>query len=83
MEVFFSNPDLLWSNDFATPRYGQGAFACALQALHKATTGNALPKVTFFGKPNPQPYRSGASATAIWRDDLSTLCNAVYGGQPH
>eukprot|EP00803_Ostreobium_quekettii_P010448 evm.model.scf_1116.2 EVM.evm.TU.scf_1116.2 scf_1116:15222-17869(-) len=57
VKVFFSHADLLWANDFPTPRFGQGAFVCALQALYKQTTGVPLPNVTFFGKPHPSQYR--------------------------
>jgi ribonucleotide monophosphatase NagD (HAD superfamily) len=35
VDVFFSNPDLLWANEFAKPRFGQGAFAAALSTLHE------------------------------------------------
>jgi ribonucleotide monophosphatase NagD (HAD superfamily) len=35
VEVYFSNSDLLWAADFATPRFGQGAFAVCLEALHE------------------------------------------------
>jgi hypothetical protein len=57
VEVFFSNPDLLWAASFPHPRLGQGAFAAALQALHHRITGRPLPRVRSFGKPNPEPYR--------------------------
>ena len=33
IEVYFSNPDFLFANEFTTPRYGQGALAIALRAL--------------------------------------------------
>ena len=33
LEVYFSNPDFVFANEFATPRFGQGALAIALQAL--------------------------------------------------
>lgn len=32
--VFFSNPDLVYANDFPAPRLGQGAFAAAVQAVY-------------------------------------------------
>jgi len=32
--VYFSNPDLVFANDFPTPRLGQGAFAAAVQAVY-------------------------------------------------
>ena len=33
LEVYFSNPDFVFANEFATPRFGQGALAIALKAL--------------------------------------------------
>ena len=33
--VHFSNPDMLWANEFPVPRLGQGAFAACLQTLHE------------------------------------------------
>lgn len=55
--VYFSNPDLLWANEHPRPRFGQGAFAAALDALHRQVTGSPLPCAHWFGKPNPEPYR--------------------------
>eukprot|EP00798_Chlamydomonas_sp_ICE-L_P004388 gene4388-14514_t len=57
VQVFFSNPDLLWANEFPRSRFGQGAFAAALCALYKEVTGRPLPHAKYFGKPNPEPYR--------------------------
>ena len=57
MEVYFSNPDLLWANEHPVPRFGQGAFAAALDALHRHATGAPIARARFFGKPNPEPYR--------------------------
>ena len=34
VRLLFSNPDLLWSNEHPTGRFGQGAFRTALEALH-------------------------------------------------
>ncbi|KAF8072704.1 Retrovirus-related Pol polyprotein from transposon TNT 1-94 [Scenedesmus sp. PABB004] len=55
VEVFFSNPDLLWAAEYSRPRLGQGAFSTALTAL-LARLGVAL-DATFFGKPHAEPYR--------------------------
>lgn len=33
IELYFSNPDFVFANEFATPRFGQGALATALRAL--------------------------------------------------
>ena len=38
VKVYFSNPDLLWANEYPAPRFGQGAFATALRTLHKEVT---------------------------------------------
>lgn len=57
VEVFFSNPDLLWANSHPRSRLGQGAFAHTLGSLHERLTGRPLPSVHSFGKPNPEPYR--------------------------
>lgn len=40
--VFFSNPDLLWGNEFSAPRFGQGAFAACLDALHRRVRAGVL-----------------------------------------
>jgi hypothetical protein len=64
VEVFFSNPDLLWANEHPRPRFGQGAFAAALEALHRQTTGGPIACARYFGKPNPEPYRWAAAGPA-------------------
>lgn len=33
VQVYFSNPDFVFANEFASPRFGQGALTVALQAL--------------------------------------------------
>ena len=43
VKVFFSNPDLLWATDYPAPRFGQGAFAAALQTLHLQVGSCSLP----------------------------------------
>lgn len=40
--VFFSNPDLLWSNEFPQPRFGQGSFQTAFKSVFRETTGRDL-----------------------------------------
>lgn len=55
VHVYFSNPDLLWANNFPAPRFGQGAFAACVETLYEKVTGLQLDK-TFYGKPNPEPY---------------------------
>ncbi|PSC67257.1 HAD-superfamily subfamily IIA hydrolase [Micractinium conductrix] len=55
VEVYFSNPDLLWANEFPTPRFGQGAFSACLEALHEKVTGEPL-RARHYGKPHAAPY---------------------------
>lgn len=57
VQLFISNPDMLWANEFPTSRFGQGAFAAILQTLHREVTGVDLPHLQYFGKPNSAPYR--------------------------
>lgn len=54
--IFFSNPDFLWSNEYPSPRYGQGAFKTALEAIYKRHTGKEL-ESTSFGKPHKATYQ--------------------------
>lgn len=57
VQIYFSNPDLLWANEFPLPRFGQGAFAACLETLYSNLTGgDSLPHKTVYGKPNPAPY---------------------------
>lgn len=51
----FSHGDLLWGNEFATSRFGQGAFQTACRAVYEQTSGRALESVTF-GKPERLTY---------------------------
>jgi len=58
IEIFFSNPDLLWANQHPAPRFGQGAFKACVETLYEKVTGTPLiANVKTFGKPNPEPYR--------------------------
>lgn len=54
--VYFSNPDLLWANEFPQPRFGQGAFSACLEALYEKVAGEPL-RAHHFGKPHATPYR--------------------------
>jgi HAD superfamily hydrolase (TIGR01456 family) len=60
VEIFFSNPDLLWANQHPAPRFGQGAFKACVETLYEKVTGRSLTEnnsIKVFGKPNPEPYR--------------------------
>jgi HAD superfamily hydrolase (TIGR01450 family) len=59
--VFFSNPDMEFAGAHPRPRFGQGSFACAFAALHRALVEGErrLPPVRahFFGKPTAAAAR--------------------------
>lgn len=40
VELFFCNPDLLWKAQYQVPRFGQGAFKEAFQAVFKVFIAN-------------------------------------------
>ena len=39
VELYFSNPDLLWASEYHLPRLGQGGFREALEGVWEAVTG--------------------------------------------
>ncbi|GAA5961906.1 hypothetical protein JCM21900_006364 [Sporobolomyces salmonicolor] len=55
LPVHFSNPDLLWGNDFSQARFGQGALQESMAAVYKMTTGCELQRTTG-GKPTLATY---------------------------
>lgn len=59
--LYFSNPDILWANDFGRSRFGQGAFSLIVETLYKqgsSSLNQPFPLIpTFYGKPNSAPYR--------------------------
>lgn len=57
VKVFIGSGDLLWANDFPSPRFGLGAFSIAFQSLYKSLKGN-LPQIVHYGKPTVLPFRS-------------------------
>ena len=34
--LYYSNPDIIYANEFPAPRFGQGCFAAALDAVYAA-----------------------------------------------
>lgn len=34
--LYYSNPDIIYANEFPAPRFGQGCFAAALNAVYAA-----------------------------------------------
>jgi ribonucleotide monophosphatase NagD (HAD superfamily) len=71
VDLVFCNPDLIWKSEFPQPRFGQGAFKIAFQAvfkvcsisnflnsyspLDKSLTGKECPYVQY-GKPTKATY---------------------------
>ena len=37
--LYYSNPDIVYANEFPSPRFGQGCFAAALNAVYAAVRG--------------------------------------------
>lgn len=71
--IYFSNPDLLWANAYAHPRFGQGAFQILIEGLFTAVTGKTL-KSTTIGKPSRVTYEY---ADVV----LRKLQASIYGTQ--
>lgn len=61
--VHFSNPDLLWGNEFSVSRFGQGALQESMAAVYKKITGHELQRETG-GKPSRATYDYAASLLA-------------------
>ncbi len=36
--LYYSNPDIIYANEFPAPRFGQGCFAAALDAVYAAVS---------------------------------------------
>lgn len=55
--LYYSNPDIIYANEFPAPRFGQGCFAAALNACYAAVR----PMLVFFDN---QSFRLAATSTA-------------------
>ncbi|KAI1302549.1 hypothetical protein EDD11_005595 [Mortierella claussenii] len=53
--IYFSNPDVVWSNEYPVPRFGQGTFKLCLEKIYKNLTGQDL-EYTTYGKPMKSTY---------------------------
>lgn len=78
--ILFSNNDFLWANDYPLPRFGQGAFRIAVEALYSEF--NQLKpheklRSTIFGKPFKVQYDFAHSVLIDWRSYL--LGNKTHG----
>lgn len=40
--LYYSNPDIIYANEFPAPRFGQGCFAAALDAVYAAVCASHL-----------------------------------------
>lgn len=78
VECVFSNGDLLWANGFAQPRFGQGAFRAALDAMFKCRTGGVGLQYTVFGKPEPAPYALAERALEAQAAEQGVTISAMY-----
>ncbi|KAF9568087.1 hypothetical protein EC968_003107 [Mortierella alpina] len=54
--LFFSNSDLVWSNEHPNPRFAQGTFRTCLERIFKDMTGQKL-EYTLYGKPMSATYQ--------------------------
>ncbi|ORX74245.1 HAD hydrolase [Linderina pennispora] len=57
MPLYMSNPDLVYSNEYPRPRFGQGAFHTCLRAMWAALTNGKPLNYTLYGKPNKVQYQ--------------------------
>ncbi|KAM0790691.1 hypothetical protein ACM66B_004549 [Microbotryomycetes sp. NB124-2] len=67
--IYFSNPDLVWGNEFSQPRHGQGAFQQSCASVFETITGHQLYRTTG-GKPTRATY-----------DYASTLLYSAIAGK--
>lgn len=68
--LYFSNPDLLWANAYARPRFGQGAFQILIEGLFTAVTGQTL-RSTTIGKPSHVTYEYAETVLASYQAQLN------------
>ncbi|KAL0486592.1 CDP-alcohol phosphatidyltransferase class-I family protein [Acrasis kona] len=55
VDLYMSNPDLLYSGTYSTPRFGQGLFKLCLQSVYKEMNKRDL-RLNQFGKPEKVTY---------------------------
>ncbi|KAF9430409.1 hypothetical protein BGZ94_006979 [Podila epigama] len=58
--IYFSNPDVVWSNEYPVPRFGQGTFKMCLEKIYQHLTLQELESTTF-GKPMIPTYKYAES----------------------
>lgn len=67
--IVFSNNDFVWANNYPLPRYGQGAFRLAIEALYRETNREHLSS-TIMGKPFEIQYDFTHHVLIDWREKL-------------
>lgn len=70
--IFFSNDDLLWANPYPVPRFGQGAFRVAVEALYAQLTRGAQLRSTIIGKPHRFTYDYANRVLHEWANTQSS-----------
>lgn len=69
VDLYFSNPDILFPNEYHMPRLAGGSFGVALRAVYRHVTGTDLQYVQF-GKPHAPNYHL---AESVLRNQLASL----------
>lgn len=75
--IYFSNPDLIWANEYHLPRLGQGGFRAAFQGImsslknaqksQNTMTGLPILDYTVMGKPYHDTYAYAENVLCEWR----------------
>ncbi|BFZ64636.1 hypothetical protein YB2330_005786 [Saitoella coloradoensis] len=75
--IYFSNPDLIWANQYPIPRFGQGAFRLLIEALYREMSSGKELKSTIIGKPHKLTYDYAVRVLSKWRAE----CYGVQAGE--
>lgn len=86
--IYFSNPDLIWANEYHLPRLGQGGFREAFQGImsalkraQKSQRGLPVLDYNMMGKPHRETYFYAEQVLLQWRE--KQLKEAGFGNQSH
>ncbi|EEB09138.1 cardiolipin synthase/hydrolase fusion protein [Schizosaccharomyces japonicus yFS275] len=69
-DIYFSNADLIWPNEYNVPRLGQGAFGICCENVYRALSGKAL-KCTYYGKPHSVTYKYATNVLNDFRREMN------------
>lgn len=64
--VHFSNPDLLWGNEFSVSRFGQGALQESMAAVYKKITGHELQRSVLIALFFLSPFETANLTRALY-----------------